>query len=304
MDLLLSLTSEQSVRPTYNYLRRAINAEFLRRLGTRATLSGRYLLDFTRLFDERIPENDQPLIDRLFPQVRLSVLSSGASWDGRDSPLAPTRGTFLSADLEVAVRALASEVGYLKTFLQASNFRRLGAGARTVLALRGQLGLARGFPRTVPGVDVDGQPTMQVLRDLPVSQRFFAGGGTTVRGFPLDRLGVFDPDCVPCSVLNPTTGLSIGGNAMVVLNAELRHALTRLFNRSLAVVGFLDGGNVFPNATDFNLMKIRGGTGFGVRYDSPLGPLRFDVGFKLDRLQIGERRESRWEYHLSIGEAF
>jgi outer membrane translocation and assembly module TamA len=156
----------------------------------------------------------------------------------------------------------------------------------------------------VSALDDAGQATTDVLRDLPVSQRFFAGGGTTVRGFPLDRLGVFDPDCVPCSVLNPTTGLSIGGNALVVLNAEVRHALTRMFNRGLALVGFLDGGNVFPNVTDLDLMRIRGGAGFGVRYDSPLGPLRFDVGFKLNRLMIGERRESRWEYHLSIGEAF
>jgi outer membrane protein assembly factor BamA len=127
-DLLVSLTSEQAVRPTYNYLRRAANAEFLRRLGPRVNFSGRYTLDFTRLFDERIPEEDQPLIDRLFPQVRLSYVASGVSWDGRDNPLTPTHGTFVSADGELAARAIASEVGYVKGFFQALNFRPLDRG--------------------------------------------------------------------------------------------------------------------------------------------------------------------------------
>jgi outer membrane protein assembly factor BamA len=308
-DLLVSLTSEQAVRTTYNFVRQAVNAEFLRRFGLRTSLSGRYAIDFTRLFDERIPEEDRPLIDRLFPQVRLSILSSGLSWDGRDNPLVPTRGTFLSANGELSARGLGSDVGYLKAFFQASNFRMLAASSRTVLALRGQLGLARGFERTVVSTDPAGQPTTATVRELPVSQRFFAGGGTTVRGFQLDRLGIFEPVCDPpevlsCTVINPATGLSVGGNAVVVLNAELRRSLTRLFNRTLTVVGFLDGGNVFPRVGGLDLDRLRGGAGFGLRYDSPLGPLRLDFGFKLNRLVIADRRESGWEYHLSIGEAF
>jgi outer membrane protein insertion porin family len=183
------------------------------------------------------------------------------------------------------------------------NFRRIGSTPGTVLAVRGQLGLARGFERTVSAIDASGEVITGTVSDLPVSQRFFAGGSTTVRGFPLDRLGVFDADCVPCTVLNPTTGLSVGGNAVVVLNAEVRRALTNI-NRNLALVGFVDGGNVFPNVTDLDLGRIRGAAGFGIRYDSPFGPLRLDFGFKLNRLVVGERLESAWEYHLSIGEAF
>jgi outer membrane translocation and assembly module TamA len=129
-----------------------------------------------------------------------------------------------------------------------------------------------------------------------VSQRFFAGGGTSVRGFQLDRLGV--PE-----ILNPD-GLSRGGNGLVVGNVELRRVLTTVFGRSLAVVGFLDGGNVFPRATDVSLDRLRGTAGFGARFDSPLGPIRLDFGFKLDPRVVNGRREPRWEYHLSIGEAF
>jgi outer membrane translocation and assembly module TamA len=69
-------------------------------------------------------------------------------------------------------------------------------------------------------------------------------------------------------------------------------------------VGFLDGGNVFARAGDFDLARIRGAAGFGVRADSPLGAIRLDFGFKLSRRTIAGQRESGWEYHLSIGEAF
>ena len=69
-------------------------------------------------------------------------------------------------------------------------------------------------------------------------------------------------------------------------------------------VGFLDGGNVFRRVSDVDLSRIRGTAGFGVRWDSPLGPLRVDAGFKLSRLVFNGRPERLWELHLSIGEAF
>jgi outer membrane protein insertion porin family len=302
-DLLLGITSEQAVRTTFNFVRHAANAELLRRLTPRLSVSGRYALDVTRLFDERFLPQDQLVIDRLFPQVRLSILSGGVLWDRRDNPLTPTRGTLTSADLEVATRALGSEVGYAKTFLQTSAFHALKGHERVVLAGRAQLGLARGFVRAVPVVDAtgqpvvgpDGQPEVQRIAELPASQRFYAGGGTTVRGFQLDRLGV--PEILK-------DGLSLGGNAVVVFNAEVRAVAGRLFGRNLAIVGFMDGGNVFAKAGDLDLGRLRGTTGFGFRYDSLLGPLRLDFGFKLSRLQINGMRERGWELHLSIGEVF
>ncbi len=99
-DLLLGVTSEQAVRTNFNFIRKSANAEVLRKLSDRLSFSGQYRLDFTRLFDERIASNDPilPLIDRLFPQVRLSILSTGISWDRRNNPIAPTRGTLATAD--------------------------------------------------------------------------------------------------------------------------------------------------------------------------------------------------------------
>ena len=141
-DLLDSLTAEQAIRTSFNFIRGAADAELLRRLSPNVHLFGRYALDYTELFDEVIAPDEQPLIDRLFPQVRLSIVSTGILWDRRDNTLAATRGTLASADLEVAARSIGSEVGYIKLFLQGSAFRRLGESPRTVLATRAQLGLA------------------------------------------------------------------------------------------------------------------------------------------------------------------
>jgi outer membrane protein assembly complex protein YaeT len=293
-DLLLGLTSEQGVRTDFNFIRRSANAETLRRLSRTISAAGRYELTFTRLFDVRLQNEDDPLeLAKLFPQVRLSILGGGIAWDRRDNQLATRRGVFVTADGEVAARRIGSEVGYLKTFWQASAFEPLDTDARTVLAMRAEVGLARGFERSVVVTEPDGSTTTQVVRDLPVSQRFFAGGSTTVRGFQQDRLGV--PEIINVN------GLSLGGNGVVILNAELRRTVSKLFGHELAVVGFLDGGNVFARALDIDLGRIRRTAGFGARWNSPLGPVRLDLGFKLNRETSTERA---WEYHLSIGEAF
>jgi outer membrane protein assembly factor BamA len=303
-DMLVGVTSEQAVRTAFNFVRNGATAEFLRRVNAQVNLFGAYRFDVTRLVDDRIPAEERPLIDRAFPQVRLSLLSSGLTWDRRDDPLSPSRGTLVTADVEMASETLGSQVGYVKGFLQGSAFHALDAARRTILAGRAQVGLARGFKRTVPVIDEDGAPVLgpdgdpliQEVEDLPVSSRFFAGGGTTVRGFQLDRLGV--PD-----VLN-RDGLSLGGNALVVLNVELRRFVTTVFGSGLSVVGFADSGNVFARVNQLAVSQLRSAAGAGVRIDTPLGPVRLDFGFKLDRRVINEARERGWEYHLSIGEAF
>lgn len=305
-DVLVGASFEQAVRTNFNFLRKGVNAEALRQVTSQISVTGRYSLDFTRVFDNRISDDDplQPLIDRLFPQVRISSLSAGLSWDRRDNLLSPTKGAFVTADAELAARGIGSEVGYVKTFLQGSLFHAIDASKKTVLAGRAEIGLARGFARTVPRVDEHGQPVLDesgnqiidVVQDLPASVRFFAGGSTTVRGFRLDSLGV--PEILTAD------GLSLGGNAVIILNGELRRVVGRLLGHDLIGVGFVDAGNVFAKVSTFDLSRVRGSAGVGVRYDSPLGPIRLDFGFKLHPEIVGGERERGWEYHLSIGEAF
>lgn len=299
-DAVLGATVERAIRTTFTFERRGSNAELLKRFTDRTSLFGRYTLDSTRLFDVRIADEEQPLIDRLFPQIRLSTISGGFVWDRRDDLLDPTSGGLISLDGELAARGIGSQVGFVKGFMQALGFRRITRANRVVLGGRVQLGLARGFEREVPVLDADGNAVVgpsgttltEVVRDLPAGRRFFTGGGTTVRGYQQDRLGV-------PGILN-ADGLSSGGNGLIVINGEVR---TLLFP-TVGLVGFVDAGNVFAKAGDLALRSLRGSAGVGVRYRSPLGPLRLDVGFKFDRRLVSGVRERGWEFHLSIGEVF
>lgn len=299
-DLTLGVSSEQAARTGFNFARRSGTLQVLRLASERVALTGRYSLEYTRLFDldetiEFAP--DRVTIDRLFPQVRLSLFATGVVWDRRDDLIDPGHGSLVSAEAEVSTRALGSDVGFVKVFTQAAAYHALTAARRTVLAGRIEVGLARGFARMRDGVTVE---------DLPVSQRFFAGGSTTVRGFQIDRLGIADR--VADGVVKPGVltedGLSLGGNGVVIMNAELRRTLGTMLGREFGLAAFTDAGNVFPKATDIDFGRIRATVGFGVRYNSPLGPVRLDFGFKTDRRMIAGRRERGWEYHLNIGEAF
>ena len=108
-----------------------------------------------------------------------------------------------------------------------------------------------------------------------------------MRGFALDTLG--RPETI-------TDGFPIGGNGVTIFNVELRSPALR----GLQGVGFVDTGNVFADATDIDLGLLRTAVGFGVRYKSPVGPIRFDMGFKVNP-QPGER-PSAW--YITFGQAF
>jgi outer membrane protein insertion porin family len=290
-DLTVTGVVEQGIRSSFNFARKGFNVDVVRRLTAALRVSARYSLSTTRRFDEQLTEEDQATIDRLFPQVRLSGFSGAVARDTRDDLLEPTRGGFLSAEGSLAARALGGEVGFMKSYLQGFWFRRLPGPRAIVFASRGAIGLADGFPREVQPTDADGNPLPGppiVVEDLPASERYFAGGDTTIRGYPLDAVGA--PDTIS------QNGFPTGGNAVLLLNGELRVPVWRDFGAVL----FVDGGNVFRRVADFDMGELRGAVGFGVRYRSPIGPIRVDLGFKLDRRE-GEQRTA---LHLSFGQAF
>ena len=300
-DVLVTGILDRAIRSSFNFITREVRGELGLRLAARYSLAGRYSFKHTRLFDERFTDAEKPLIDRVFPQVRISKFSASAIRDTRNDVIDPDGGVFLIADSELAARVVGSEVGFTRTLLQGFGFYRLPAARRMVLAAGARVGAAHGFRRAVVRVGSDGEPLpapgggsiVDVVQDLPASERFFAGGDTTVRGFSLDRLGTD-------ATISPT-GFPTGGNGLIVLNAELRAAVVG----SLGVVGFLDAGNVFPRATDFDLGQLRAAAGVGLRYQSPVGPIRIDLGFKLDRRELAPGRlERRNVLHISLGQAF
>jgi outer membrane protein insertion porin family len=280
-DAFLTAVVEQQHRSSFNFARRGFNAELVRRFPPAFSLIGSYQINETELFDEQINIADQPLIDRLFPQVLLSSFAVAGIHDTRNDQLNPSAGHYLSANGQVAAKAIGSQVGLLKSYFTAQGFRALPATNRMVFAGSARLGMATAFAREQAGVQ------------LPASERFFAGGDTTVRGFALDRLGT--PEVIDAD------GFPVGGNGVIILNAELRVPVMRF----LGVVGFVDTGNVFKQTTDIDLGRLRATTGFGVRVQSPVGPIRVDVGFKMDRQEVTPGRlEPLNAWHISLGQAF
>jgi outer membrane translocation and assembly module TamA len=282
--MLITGIVEQAIRTTFNFSRRIARAEVGTQLRPGYSLSGRYSFEKTRLFDEVFKPDEAPLIDKLFPEVRLSKLASSFIFDDRDDPLDPARGSFVLVDTDVAARVIGSEVGFVRTFAQGFLYRQLPMKRRAVVAVGARLGAAHGFERLKDGL---------LVSDLPASERFFAGGDTTVRGFSLDRLA--NEDTLSAS------GFPLGGNGVVILNGELRMKVVG----DLQGVGFLDAGNVVPLASRLTLADLRPAAGFGVRYKTPFGPIRLDLGFNLNPKQFEELpRERRTVFHISIGQAF
>ena len=299
---------EQGRRSSFSFNRKGVTADYARRISA-FTVTGRYSFDYTKLFDEQIAAEDQLLIDRLFPQVKLSKVFGGLLRDSRDDVLDPQRGAVVGLDGSVAARILGSEVGFVKSFVQGFIYRRL-PGRAVVVAAGARLGVAVGFAQVVPppleiavpktpvtralkSAIGRAEPFSTVIRELPASERFFAGGDTTVRGFALDRLGTVE-------TLDPQ-GFPQGGNAMAIFNLETRAP----YWKNVQLVWFLDAGNVFQRVSDIRFDELRAASGVGVRYRSPIGPLRVDWGWKLStQLLQGGGRERSNVLHISLGQAF
>ncbi len=285
-DVVFTGLVEQARRSSFDFVRKEARAEAGFRLSRTYSVIGLYSFQKVRLLNERFtPDAPPPLIDRLFPQVRLSKLSGSIIRDKRDDQLDPSTGTMMIADGEIAARALGSEVGFVQTYLQSFYYHRLPVQRRVVVALGARIGLAHGFARAFGD---------QIVQDLPPSERFFAGGDTTVRGFTLDRLGTAE-------TITPA-GYPTGGNGVIVLNSELRVAVVG----PLHATGFVDAGNVFLKASDLDFTDIRPTAGFGVMYRSPVGPIRVDLGFNLDPQQLyaGGATERRRVLHILLGQPF
>ena len=309
-DVLVTGFIEQAIRSSFNLFRRGVNAEVRRAIRRTVSIGVGYTFDQNKLSEERFNPADKLLIDRLFPEVVLSTFSGALVRDTRDDPFEPTGGTLLGLDTEIAGRRIGSEVGFAKAFLQGFVYRPWPGSRRIIIAAGARLGLARGFLRDVEVVDEagnpvlrpDGEPITVRVADLPASKRFFAGGDTTVRGFVLDRLGDDASHAAPGTERTiDQDGFPHGGNAIVVFNGEIRLPVWR----DLGAVAFLDAGNVFDRVDSLDLRRIRGTAGFGIRYRSPIGPVRVDLGFKLDRRRFASGEQERLTaLHVSIGQAF
>jgi outer membrane protein insertion porin family len=280
-DAFLNATVEQQHRSSFDFARRSVSANVQRRFVGPYSLIGSYQLQRTRVFNQQA--TDDILIERAFPKYLLSSFAGTIIRDSRDDQVDAKSGTYLSGFGQWAGSAIGSEFSFLKAALTGQWFRRLPRTHQTVFAGNARIGLAHGFTTFS---DASG---LETVGPLPPSERFFAGGDTTQRGFALDQLGV------PGQTID-AEGFARGGNALALFNGELRVPVTR----PLGVVGFVDTGNVFARPEEIRFADFRTAVGGGIRYKSPLGPLRFDVGINVNR-QPGEKRT---QWFVNFGQAF
>jgi len=137
---------------------------------------------------------------------------------------------------------------------------------------------------------------------VPLSEEFFTGGGNTLRGFPLDGAGPQRPVKV-CSNGSTScdTFISVpsGGNELLLINSEARIPLG--IKKGLGLAIFYDGGNVFSTVGFHNFTSLySNNVGLGLRYATPVGPVRIDVGQNLNPVQ----GISATQYFITIGQAF
>ncbi|GAB7079338.1 autotransporter assembly complex family protein [Megalodesulfovibrio paquesii] len=215
------------------------------------------------LRDEARPEQDE---------LKYSLVSAPMtlSFDSRDSVLDPTRGvlaSFLAEPFYSVGESTMSSDAFLKLEGQARGFLMLLEKPRLILAGRGTLGGYLGLPG----------------EELPPVLRYYTGGGGSVRGYKYQTAGPMRGD-------NP-----LGGSYLTEVSMEMRLRITE----ELGFVPFVDGGNVFDSWDDLNDGLLWAG-GLGLRYATPIGPLRLDVAFPFDP----RSSDDTFQVYVSVGQAF
>lgn len=194
-----------------------------------------------------------------------------------DSVLNAHHGYQIALHAEQAGRFVPGTFSYYALAIDGRQY--LPIGDTVVLASRLQLGNIRPV--------VDDRP------NVPFSKKYFLGGATSLRGW-----GRYEVS--PLS----DSGLPIGGDSLLSFSEELRAEL----RGKLGAVLFLDGGNVWADSWGVNFNDLRYAVGPGLRYQTPVGPIRFDVGYQLNpipELRVnGQPQQRRWRIHFSIGQAF
>ncbi len=240
----------------------------------------RYRLGRTILSDLLIPGLVLPEDQR----VRLSTLSATWIRDTRDKPLDASRGFYQTLDLGITPKALGSSANFVRFLGQSSYYKPFGP---TVWANRITLGLAKAFGNSF----------------VPTSESFFSGGETTLRGFPINGAGPQRTVPACSNPADPSTCVNlqvpIGGRQLFILNSELRFPLG--IKQGLGAAVFYDGGNVYSaiNISHF-IQDYTNTIGVGLRYKTPVGPIRFDIGRNLNPV-TGVRAT---QFYITLGQAF
>jgi outer membrane protein assembly complex protein YaeT len=252
---------------------------------------------FSAGFDYRIvePSVDPGIatneIERRDQPYQVTSFVPAFFWDRRDDPILTTRGWSSLVQLEYAfpVPAFRTDTEFLKVFVQQTQFWNLGRPGVLAASLRfGSIEPYKAIPSS------GGLNLPFPSRNIPIAERFFAGGDASQRAYDRDELGIRGETLI----LNPNGGgyVPVGGDGLVLFNLEYRFPILGDFGGTL----FFDAGNVWPDWRSIRVDELKKGIGLGARYNSPIGPLRAGIGWKLDR----DRGEPGYALFVNIGNAF
>ncbi len=266
----------------------------------------------------------EPLLVPLVSQpVRVGSLSSTYISDRRDNPTDTAAGMYSTLNIALASKLVGSQPSFARVIAQNSTYHQLRP--RLVFARSLQLGVAVPWGRYVTGGDQSPGFARRPDPRVPLAERYFGGGANSHRGFAYNQAGPRDA----------ATGFPLGGGAQLLNSVELRFPLGGV---DLSGVVFHDAGNVFsrpsrislrsaqfvrPTATgtEYDFDYLVHAMGFGVRYRTPIGPVRLDLaytpnpprflGFDGTRQQLlvgagtfREQRSSSFQFHFSLGQTF
>jgi len=230
-------------------------------------------------------------IERNSRPIRLGRMGPSFARDTRDNKFEPTTGSQTLGSFYVAAKALGGTEQFVKLLLEHSRYYPIHRFRDTVYSVSGRLGLAKAYGGNT---------------DLPISEKFFAGGARDLRGFGFEEAGphilvperdingniIIHSNGLPNLIISP-----LGGKGVVVINNEVKFPLYRLLGGAV----FSDTGNVFANLNDIKPNGLTQTFGFGLRVRTPVGPVRLDFAWL-----VANRPQdvSGFHVHFTIGQAF
>jgi outer membrane protein insertion porin family len=274
-----------------------------RKLTNRTSIRFRYNFELNKLVN--LEEAQFSAFSETSRITRIAALSVGTTYDTRNNALNPTDGQLFSFDYSIAARILGGNESFNKIstnyqyYIKPKDSFPIPLINRSVIAFSSRIGLAAPFEirsRREDGIITDSD------RLLPFSERFRSGGATTLRGFRFEQAG---PQAIIEVGNAPARLIPLGGDALVVLNLELRYPLSQ----RLQLVPFYDLGNVFSRVRDINFRRMTNTIGIGLRFNTPIGPVGVDYGYLLDPQSFttpngGILKQRQGVIHIKFGQSF
>ncbi|HKD07337.1 MAG TPA: BamA/TamA family outer membrane protein [Bryobacteraceae bacterium] len=220
------------------------------------------------------------LIPQFLQSVRIGMLSTSLIQDRRNNPANPSRGIYNTVDVGLADKVFGSQRNFARVLGRNATYYRVTK--QIIFARQTQFGII--LPFNAPA-------GLTAQESVPLPERFFGGGADSLRAFPYNQAGPRDigAPLVPGGPSSPPTGFPLGGNALLFNNLELRFPL---IGENVQGVLFHDMGNIFTSISNISFRYSQKdlqdfdytvhAVGFGIRYQTPVGPIRVDLAYTLN----------------------